>query len=120
MPVNDGYGPAAARPPVVQAQLCVEAQRAEEQLLCAASRRWFEEGVEMVGGGLWRRLRQRPVPPGEGSQRWAGDPGDVWGETSITYPHDHDWGGYTDDDFQQLLEAAQGPSIILALTMYEL
>jgi hypothetical protein len=100
----------------------MEADRVGEEVLCRASRRWFEQGAPLLGGDLWHRLVQRPVPPGEVEFRWDGVAGEVWAECAVDYAlmSGVEWWCYTAQGWQDLLAAAGGRSLIAAFTVYDL
>ncbi len=97
----------------VQAQLTVQADAAGQDLLIAASRRWFERGAPTLGGDLWRELQARRVPPAEVEYRWDGRPGEVWAESSVDYARmsSPEWQCYGESAWNDLMSGTAGPSV---------
>jgi hypothetical protein len=106
--------------PVLQAQLSIQADRAGQQLLARATREWFIAAVQTLGAPLWQELNDRAVAPAEMPEWWGGQPGDVWAECCAYFGSRSDWSPYSARDWEALLEAIDGPSVILAFTLYRL
>lgn len=103
--------------PVLQVQLCIDAERAGLEALSGVTRRWLEDGAPALGGPLWQRLLAREIAPGDIEQRWGGAPGEVWAECSAAFAgRAHEWGGFSPSAWQVLLDAAHGPSTVLAFS----
>jgi hypothetical protein len=105
---------------MIQAQLCVD-NAVGVAAIGAATRRWFVDGADQLGGELWRELLARPVPPADAEYRWEGAPGDVWAECGVDFGGGRaEWEGFSEDGWRKFLEATDGPSIVLASTLYRL
>jgi len=103
----------------VQVQLCLDGQSRGQPVLAAVTRRWFVEGVPLFGGGLVHGLSELEDDAGELGSRWSGRPGDVWAECAMV-TWQRDWGSYTQERWNDLLTAIDGPSTELAFTAYRL